>query len=89
MGDTQRQRQEFEFVRDHFHSQEPFTREEFQAAIPDWAPNSVKTYWSKQIKRLVAPAGHKKFRVTEAFRPFASWPSFRKRDCLRNCVNAH
>ena len=78
MGDTQTQRQAFAFLLDRFHSQEPFTKEEFHGAIPDWTKKSFDTYWSKQIKRLVAPADRKSFVVTEAFRPYANWGSFRK-----------
>lgn len=78
MPDTHTQRQAFDFLFDHFHSQEPFTRDEFHAAVPDWSESSIRTYWSKQIKHLLEPVGHDRFIVTEAFRPYANWDSFRK-----------
>ena len=78
MLDTTTQRRAFDFLLDHFRTQEPFTKNEFHDAVPEWSKSSLDTYWSKQIKRLLARAGQNQFRVTEAFRPYANWDSFRK-----------
>jgi hypothetical protein len=76
--DTHNQRRAFQFLLEHFRPQEPFTRDEFRCALPDWSENSIRTYWSKQIKHLLEPVGYNRFIVTEAFRPYANWDSFRK-----------
>ena len=78
MPDTTTQRSAFDFLLDHFRTQEPFTKNEFHDAVLEWSKSSLDTYWSKQIKRLLSPAGRNQFRVTEAFRPYANWDSFRK-----------
>jgi hypothetical protein len=76
--DTTTQRRAFDFLLDHFRSQEPFTKSAFHGAVPEWSKSTLDTYWSKQIKRLLARAGQNQFRVTKAFRPYANWDSFRK-----------
>ena len=77
-GKTQNQELAFEFLLKRFQSQDTFTRQDFYAAIPDWKPRSQSTYWSKQIKHFLVGVAKGQFRVTEAFRPYANWPSFRK-----------
>lgn len=78
MPDTTTQRRAFDFLLDHFRSQEPFTKSAFHGVVPEWSASTLNTYWSKQIKRLLARADRNQFRVTEAFRPYANWDSFRK-----------
>jgi hypothetical protein len=65
------------FLVQHFLSEKPFTQAEL-FAVTDWTGQSPKTYWSKQIKQFLAPAGDKQFRVTEAFRRVATWDRFQK-----------
>ncbi len=78
MPDTTTQRSAFDFLLDHFRSQEPFTKGAFHGAVPEWSTSTLNTYWSKQIKRLLSRADRNQFRVTEAFRRYANWDSFRK-----------
>ena len=74
---TENQRKVFEFFADHFKSQEPFTKSELES-LTTWQGASFSTYWSKQYKRFVVPAGGKNsFRVSDAFRPYANWKAFR------------
>jgi hypothetical protein len=75
---TENQRKVFAFFVEHFKSQDPFTKAELHAVVPDWTKDTINTYWSKQFKQLLNPAGHKSFRVSEGFRSFAKWESFQK-----------
>lgn len=74
---TDNQRKVFAFLKQHFESRDPFTKEQLQS-VTDWTEKSLKTYWSKQLKHFVVSAGGKTYRLTEAFEPFATWPAFRK-----------
>jgi len=76
---TLRQRKAFHFLLDRFTKHEPFTKEEFQTAT-DWLKDSTfDTHWSKHYETLVVPIeGTISFRVSEAFRRFVTWESFRK-----------
>ncbi len=78
MPDSRTQQKAFQFLPRHFQSQDLFTKADLRAAVPEWSNSSLNTYWSKQIKRLLAPAGRGKFRVSEAFRPYSNWQSFKK-----------
>jgi hypothetical protein len=76
-GRTDNQRKVFEFLVEHFKSQEPFTKKELEA-VTSWQRKSFPTYWSKQFKQFVLPAGSNQFRVSEGFRPFARWETFQQ-----------
>jgi hypothetical protein len=77
MGDVEDQRNVFEFLCDRLDSQESFTKDEL-GAVTDWSPASLNTYWSKQFRPFVRKVGGNEFRVTEGFRPFATWEKFRQ-----------
>jgi len=77
MGNTENQRVVFAFFVAHFKSQQPFTRSELEGKT-GWKRKSFETYWSKQFKQFVIPAGVGSFRISEAFRPFASWEAFQR-----------
>lgn len=74
---TDNQRKVFEFFIERFKSQKPFTKKEVEA-VTSWQGKSFPTYWSKQFKQFVVPAGDNVFRVSEAFRPFARWEAFQQ-----------
>jgi hypothetical protein len=74
---TENQRRVFDFFVEHFRSQKPFTKNELEAET-NWQGTSFPTYWSKQFKQFVIPAGGNSFRVSEAFRPFARWEAFKQ-----------
>ncbi len=77
MDKTENQRAIFEFLVAHFKSQEPFTKEEMEAQT-SWQGKTFSTYWSKQYEQFVIAADADFFRVSEAFRPFASWEAFQR-----------
>jgi hypothetical protein len=66
----------FNFLLDHFRSQEPFTENELEDHT-NWRGQTFGTYWSKQYKQLVVLVDSDTFRVSEAFRPYSTWESFR------------
>jgi hypothetical protein len=74
---TENQRRVFEFFVERFKSQKPFTKKEVEG-VTNWQGKSFSTYWSKQFKQFVVPAGDNVFRVSEAFRPFARWEAFQQ-----------
>jgi len=74
---TDNQGKVFEFFVERFKSQKPFTKTEVEA-VTSWQGKSFATYWSKQFKQFVVPAGGNSFRVSEAFRPFARWEAFQQ-----------
>lgn len=73
---TENQRQVFDFLANHFKSQEPFTKSELEG-VTSWEGSTFPTYWSKQYKPFFVPAGNNSFRVSDAFRPYANWKAFR------------
>lgn len=77
MPGQENQRAVFDFLVQHFHSQQPFTKNDVHQ-LTDWSEKSFQTYWSKQYKRLVVSAGGDTFRVSESFLPFATWESFQR-----------
>jgi hypothetical protein len=77
MGNTENQRKVFDFFVAHFKSQEPFKKSDVEEQT-DWSGSSFNTYWSKQFKQFVLPAGGNFFRVSDAFRPFAKWEAFQR-----------
>src|SRR5271154_774236 len=74
---TDNQRRVLEFLREHFESQDTFTKQDLKA-VTTWRGKSFSTYWSKQLKPFVGTADSKMFRVTEGFRPFATWDAFQR-----------
>ena len=68
----------FEFLLAKFHSHEAFTQQQCYGAVPNLTAGSMRTYWSKWIKHFLMKTENGEFRVTEAFRPYATWDSFRK-----------
>jgi hypothetical protein len=77
MGDDKNQRNAFQFLSEHFSSQEPFSQDDL-CAVTDWQRKTFPTYWSKHYKTFVVPVGKNRFRVSESFRPFLSWERFRE-----------
>src|SRR5580704_7183396 len=76
-GKTDNQRKAFDFLKDHFESQAPFTKKDLEA-VTTWTGKSFSTYWSKQLKPFVGSTDGKAFQVTEGFRPFATWDAFQR-----------
>jgi hypothetical protein len=74
---TENQRKVLEFLREHFNSQDAFTKKDLEA-VTTWRGKSFGTYWSKQLKPFVGTVDGKMFRVTEAFRAFATWDAFQR-----------
>jgi hypothetical protein len=77
VGNTENQRKVFDFFVAHFKSQEPFKKSDVEGET-DWSGTSFGTYWSKQFKQFVLPAGGNSFRVSDAFRPFAKSEAFQR-----------
>ena len=77
MGDVEDQRNVFEFLCDRLDSQESFAKQEL-GEVTEWSQSSLNTYWSKQFRPFVRSVGGGQFRVTEGFRPFATWEKFRQ-----------
>ena len=77
MPSLENQRHAFEFFKEHFISQEAFRKDDV-AAITTWTELSLGTYWSKQFQGFLRPFPDAKFRVTEAFKPYATWDAFRE-----------
>lgn len=73
---TENQRKVFEFLAEHFKSQDPFTKRGLES-VTTWQGASFSTYWSKQYKRFFVSAEGNSFRVSDAFRPYANWKAFR------------
>ena len=78
MASDQTQRRAFKFLTEHLQSQEPFTREDFQAAAGWPKPGTFNTYMKKQFKGLLEPVGGNRYRVSEAFRPLVTWRKFKQ-----------
>ena len=76
-GKTDNQRKAFDFLKDHFESQAPFTKKDLEA-VTTWKGKSFSTYWSKQLKPFVGSTDGRNFQVTEGFRPFATWGAFQR-----------
>ena len=77
MPGLENQRQAFEFFLEHFESQEAFRKDDL-AAITSWTDSALNTYWSKQFRGFLRPALGARFRVSEAFRAYATWDAFRE-----------
>lgn len=77
MPDEGNQRAVHEFLVQHLRSQGSFTRQELQNRT-DWNKKSFDTYWSKHYRPFILDCGSERYRVTEAFRRYASWPRFQQ-----------
>jgi hypothetical protein len=71
------QRNVFDFFVERFKSQAAFTKADLQA-VTTWKGQSFDTYWSKQFKQFVYSTDGNAYRVSDAFRPFATWDAFRR-----------
>ena len=81
-----RQREAFDFLREHFREDSPFTRADLEQQA-GWSEKSISTYWSKQFEPFVQPIPpilkrsqqkHQQYRVTDVFRTVGTWPKFRR-----------
>jgi hypothetical protein len=71
------QRKVFRFLVARFRSQRAFSKENIES-LTSWTGTSFPTYWSKQLSQFTIPAGGGRFRVSEAFRPYATWARYRQ-----------
>lgn len=80
------QREAFEFLREHFRQDKPFTKTDL-AQQAGWSEKSISTYWSKQMEPFVQPIPpilkgsqqkHQQYRVTDVFLSVGTWPKFRR-----------
>lgn len=77
MADDTSQRAAHKFLLQYLQTQEPFTLEEFSRATGWIKPGTINAYRSKQYKGLIEKIAGKQYRVTDAFRKFASWRRFK------------
>lgn len=71
------QRKAFEFFTSHLESKEPFTKEDL-AEVTNWKEKTLDTYWTKQFRPFIIELGGGCYRVSEAFRRYATWDRFRE-----------
>ena len=71
------QRRVHELFTRKFATGEPITKEEV-AAITQWKPKTLNTYWSKQFRSILAMRPDGKYRVTESFRNYSDFKKFRE-----------
>lgn len=80
------QREAFEFLREHFRQDTPFTKADLQQQT-SWSEKSISTYWSKQFEPFVQPIPpilkgaqqkHQQYRVTDVFLIVGTWAKFRR-----------
>jgi hypothetical protein len=76
----------FEFLREKYGTQELFSLDEFQAAA-GW--KSIGTYLSKQFRDLLVEVSENHYRVSLAFRQYATWPKFRDNVVTQNRILTH
>ncbi len=88
MGSDIPQRKALKFLKEHLHSQEPFTKEELAQATGWHKSGTINTYWSKQLKPFVVPVHGSRFRVSEGFRPFMTWKKFQRHVSQKRLVAA-
>ena len=67
MAGTATQRAAFRFLREHLHSQDVFTLDEFQTAAGWENTRTFDTYRRKQFKGLIEKVDDTHYRVTDAF----------------------
>lgn len=77
MPSDENQRKVFDFFVSHLDTQEAFTQQDLKAVV-SWKGKTFGTYWSKQFKPLVIKTGGGKYRVSEAFRRYATWEKFQQ-----------
>jgi hypothetical protein len=70
------QRAVYDFFVEHYTTQEAFEPEQVRA-LTGWKKRTLETYWSKQFKAILVPAGPGKWRVSEGWRNYAAWEKFR------------
>jgi len=74
---NENQRKVFNFLREHLQTQEPFTREELTEIIgEDWRKSTTDTYFPKLYAPLLVDIGNDFYRVSEAFRKYATEEKF-------------
>ena len=84
--DQQSQRQAFDFLRERFRGNIPFTKADLAQQV-GWTAKSISTYWSKQFEPFLKPVApilrgaqkrHQQYRVTDVFLTVGTWPKFRR-----------
>jgi len=78
----------FEFLRDKYGTQELFSLGQFQAAA-GFTAESMVTYMSKQFRDLLVEVLPDRYRVSLAFRRYATWPQFRDNVVTQNRILTH
>ena len=77
MADDTTQKAAFKFLREHLHSQEAFTRDQF-IEVTGWEkPGTLDTYLRKHYKGLIEKVDVTHFRVTDSFWKFITWRKFK------------
>ena len=76
MPDEHNQRAIYQFFKNRYRQQKPFTKQELSEET-NWSRTSFNTYWSKQFKRLVVPLDDNYYQVSESFRSYSTWDAFR------------
>lgn len=77
MPGDENQRRVFDFFVKHLDSKETFSRDDLED-VTDWNGATFRTHWSKQFRPLVIKVETGKYRVSEAFRRFATWNRFQQ-----------
>lgn len=75
MSKTEGQEKAFQFLREKFDSQQPFTAKQFQEAT-GFSEVSFRTYLSKQYKGLFVSGADDTYRVSALFRRVDTWEKF-------------
>jgi hypothetical protein len=76
VADDQNQLDVFHFLMDHFKTLSPFTKDDMKS-VTTWTDTSFNTYWSKQFRPFVVPIDSARYRVSESFRRYATWETFK------------
>lgn len=58
-------------------SQKAFSKQDIER-LTSWQGGSFPAYWSKQLRQFTVSAGRGQVRVSEAFRPYATWERFQQ-----------
>lgn len=77
MRSDENQRKVFDFFMEHLESKAPFTKADVEA-VTTWQGQTFGTYWSKQLSPFVIDLSNGSFRVSEAFRRYATWDRFQQ-----------
>ena len=72
----QSQRAAYEFLLEHYQTQEPFTIQQFSDAT-GWIGRTLDTYRTKQFKAFFENVAVDQYRVSDSFAKFISWPRFK------------